>query len=176
MKQLQRSGQGSQVILLALSLLGVAIAIYLTSVHYENVPLVCSDSGLVNCTRVLSSPYSVIPGTSLPITIPGIVWGMMSAALAIFGLITTSGQRQRRIRIAQFAWSLLGLLTVLYLVYVEIVRLHSICAWCTALHVLILLMFLITSVQLQSLSDISDASSEIESEEAEILGTLPRSK
>lgn len=174
MKQLRRSGQGSQVFLLILSLIGVGIAIYLTSVHYENVPLVCSDSGLVNCTRVLSSPYSVIPGTSLPITLPGMCWCVISAALAIFGLISKSGLWQRRIRIAQFTWALTGMLTVLYLVYVEIVRLHTICAWCTALHVSILLMFLITLVQIQSLPSDIVSSAEYEGEEAENLSTLPR--
>jgi len=174
MKRLQRSK--SQVLLLALSLLGVAIAIYLTSVHYENVPLVCSESGLINCTRVLSSSYSVVLGTSLPITIPGFGWCVVSAALAIAGLCAKTGLWQRRIRIAQFAWALAGLLVVLYLVYVEIVRLHTICAWCTALHVLILLIFLIALVQLQSLPSDSISSSETESEEAENMSTLPRSK
>jgi uncharacterized membrane protein len=173
MKQFQRSK--SQALLLALSLLGVAIAIYLTSVHYENVPLVCSASGLINCTRVLSSPYSVVPGTSLPITIPGLGWGVVSAALAIVGLFAATGLWQRRIRMAQFAWTLAGLLVVLYLVYVEIVRLHTICAWCTALHVLILLMFLITLVQLQSLPSALVAELETEGEE-EVVSTLPRSK
>jgi uncharacterized membrane protein len=173
MKQLQRSK--SQALLLALSLLGVTISIYLTSVHYENVPLVCSESGLINCTRVLSSPYSVVPGTSLPITIPGLGWGVVSAALAIFGLLAGTGLWQRRIRMAQFAWALWGLLVVLYLVYVEIVRLHTICAWCTALHVLILLIFLITLVQLQSLPSASVAELETKGEE-EVVSTLPRSK
>ena len=174
MKQIQRSK--SQMLILALSLLGVAIAIYLTTVHYENVPLVCSESGLVNCTRVLSSPYSVVPGTTLPITIPGFGWCVVSAVFAVAGLFATTGLWQRRIRIAQFAWASAGLLVVLYLVYVEIVRLHTICAWCTALHVLILLMFLITVVQLQSLPSASVAELETESEEAEIVSTLPRSK
>lgn len=174
MKQLQRSK--SQALLLALSLLGVAIALYLTSVHYENTPLVCSESGLINCTRVLSSAYSVVPGTTLPITIPGLGWCVVSAALAIAGLLAATGLWQRRIRVAQFAWALAGLLVVLYLVYVEIVRLHTICAWCTALHVLILLMFLITFVQLQSLPSASVAELETESEEAEMMSTLPRSK
>jgi uncharacterized membrane protein len=173
MKQFQRSK--SQALLLALSLLGVAIAIYLTSVHYENVPLVCSASGLINCTRVLSSPYSVVPGTSLPITLPGLGWGVVSAALAIVGLFAATGLWQRRIRMAQFAWALAGLLVVLYLVYVEIVRLHTICAWCTALHVLILLMFLITLLQLQSLPSAFVAELETEGEE-EVVSTLPRSK
>ena len=176
MKQLQRSGKGIQFVLLVLSLLGVGITIYLTAVHYENVPLVCSESGLVNCARVISSSYSVVPGTTVPITIPGFGWCIVSASLAIAGLFATTGLWQRRIRIAQFGWALSGLLVVLYLVYIEIVRLHTICAWCTALHVLILLMFLITLVQLQSVPSEIALSSETEFEDAENVSALPRSK
>jgi uncharacterized membrane protein len=175
MRYLQRSGPGSQFLLLVLSLLGVGISLYLTSVHYENVALVCSASGLIDCARVLSSAYSVVPGTTLPITIPGFGWCVVSASLAIVGLFATTGSGQRRIRIAQFIWALSGLLVVLYLVYVEIVRLHTICAWCTALHVLVLLLFLVTLVQLQSLPSVS-SSSETELEETENISSLPRSK
>jgi uncharacterized membrane protein len=140
-----------QVLLLVCSLAGAGIAIYLTAVHYnENVPLVCSGNGLVNCALVLSSPYSVVPGTSIPISIPGLAWCAVMAALAIVGLNAQPGW----LRPAQFAWALLGLLTVLYLVYIEIVRLHAICAWCTALHVLILLMFLVTLLRLASSAEI----------------------
>src|SRR5215471_7343834 len=150
MIQLQRSAKGSQFFLLLLSLLGVGITVYLTSVHYENVPLVCSQSGIIDCARVISSSYSVVPGTTLPITIPGFAWCFVSVSLAIDGLFATTGLWHGRIHIAQFVWALSGLLVVLYLVYVEIVRLHTICAWCTALHLLILLMFLVALVQLQS--------------------------
>ena len=174
MTQLQRSKR--QALLLALSLLGAAIALYLTSVHYENVPLVCSETGLINCARVISSSYSVIPGTTLPITIPGFGWCVVSAALAVAGLFATTGLWQRRIRVAQFAWASAGLLVVLYLVYVEIVRLHTICAWCTALHVLILLLFLISLVQMQSLPSDTTLSSETEMEESKNMSALPRSK
>ena len=174
MRQVQRSK--SQVLLLALSLLGVGITIYLTAVHYENVPLVCSENGLVNCARVISSSFSVVPGTTVPITIPGFGWCVVSASLAIAGLFATTGLWQRRIWIAQFVWALSGLLVVLYLVYVEIVRLHTICAWCTALHVLILLLFLVTLVQLQSLPSVSATSSETDIEDAENISALPRSK
>ena len=176
MKQLQRSGKGIQFVLLVLSLLGVGITIYLTAVHYENVPLVCSENGLVNCSRVISSSYSVVPGTNVPITIPGFGWCIVSASLAIVGLFSTTGLWQRRIRIAQFVWALSGLLVVLYLVYAEIVRLRTICAWCTALHVLILLMFLLTLVQLQSVPSDLALNSETESEDVEDVSALPRSK
>lgn len=173
MKRLQRAR--SQVLLLALSLLGAGIAIYLTSVHYENVPLVCSESGIINCAQVLASSYAVVPGTSLPITVPGLAWCAVSIALAIAGLFAGTELWQRRIRVTQFACALSGLLAVLYLVYAEIVRLHTICAWCTAFHVIILLMFLITLVQLQS--PLSTHEAELETEEGEeVVSTLPRSK
>jgi uncharacterized membrane protein len=173
MKQFQRAR--SQVLLLALSLVGAGIAIYLTSVHYENIPLVCSESGIINCAQVLASSYAVVPGTSLPITVPGLAWCAVGIALAIAGLYAGTGLWQRRIRVTQFAWALSGLLAVLYLVYAEIVRLHTICAWCTAFHVIILLMFLITLVQLQS--PLSTREAELETEEGEeVVSTLPRSK
>lgn len=140
MSLLRRSG--AQLALLILAILGMADAIYLTLAHYnESVTLVCSDSGFVNCTRVITSPYSYVPGTALPISLPGLAWCLVIALLALLGIFL--GAERRWLRLAQFAWTLLGMLTVLYLVYVEIVLLHNLCAWCTALHVLILLMFLI---------------------------------
>src|SRR5579863_1095222 len=143
----------TQICLLILSLIGIGIAVYLTTVHYENVPLICSNSGIVDCAHVLSSSYSVVPSTTIPITVPGLAWCVISAVLAIIGLRFQLVPRW--LRIAEFALSLAGILTVLYLVYVEIVRLHTICAWCTGLHVIILVMFLITLVQLQEpLSDV----------------------
>ena len=148
----------AELLLLILSLVGIGIAIYLTAVHYENVPLICSSSGLVDCARVLSSSYSVVPGTTIPISVPGLLWCIVSAGLAIAGLRLQPIPRW--LRFAQFALSLSGLLVVLYLVYVEIVRLHTICAWCTGLHVIILVIFLITLVQLQAPQGDVEAESE----------------
>jgi uncharacterized membrane protein len=145
MKYLQQSWE--QQLLLLLALVGAGISVYLTAVHYENVPLICSNNGAVNCARVLSSPYSLVPGTSIPISVPGLAWCLVLAGLAIIGLRTVA--RPRWLNIALFLWAFLGILTALYLVYVEIVLLHSICAWCTALHVIILLVFLITLIHLQ---------------------------
>ena len=145
MKYIRRSG--GQILILLLSLLGAGSAIYLTAVHYEHTPLICSTNGLIDCARVLSSSYSLIPGTTVPITIPGLGWCVVSGALAFIGLRSASSQRW--LSITQLLWSFVGIVAALYLVYVEIVRLHTICAWCTALHVVILSMFLITLAQLQ---------------------------
>lgn len=134
---------GAQLALLTLAILGMADAIYLTLAHYnESVSLACSDSGFINCSRVITSSYSYVPGTSLPISLPGFAWCLVIAGLALLGIFL--GAEWHWLRLAQFAWTLLGMLTVLYLVYVEVVLLHNLCAWCTVLHVLILLMFLIS--------------------------------
>src|SRR2546421_505364 len=70
---LQSRREWSQIFLLVCSLVGAAIAIYLTAVHYnEAVPLFCSGSGVVNCGLVLSSPYGVVFGTSIPTSVPGL--------------------------------------------------------------------------------------------------------
>jgi uncharacterized membrane protein len=98
----------------------------------SSVPLVCTIGGTVNCVSVTHSSYSVIPGTSIPISILGIVWFLISAGLALTAL-----------RQVHFAWAAVGLLVVLYLVFVEIVVLHQICEWCTAVHLLVLLTFLL---------------------------------
>ncbi len=159
---------GGQITLFVLSLLGVAISIYLTSVHYENVPLVCSTTGLVDCASVLSSPYSVVPGTTIPITVPGLAWCLLSAGLAFAAW--RIWPEHRSLRSAEFAWALVGMVTVLYLVYAELVRLHKICAWCTGLHVIILVMFLITVVNLQQ----SEPEEELDVEEEQPVITAKR--
>ncbi len=165
---LQSRRAWSQVFLLVCSLIGAVVTIYLTVVHYnEAVPLFCSGSGLVNCGLVLSSPYGVVFGTSIPTSLPGLAWCLVMAALAIVGLRA----QPRWLRPAQFTWALIGLLTALYLVYVEIVRLHAICAWCSALHVLILLMFLVTLVRLASPTPEPDEfeTEGVEGEEADVV-------
>ncbi|HEU5228502.1 MAG TPA: vitamin K epoxide reductase family protein [Ktedonobacteraceae bacterium] len=153
-----------QIALLILSLLGSGVAVYLTAVHYQSVPLICSPSGFIDCARVLSSSYSVVPGTTIPISIPGLFWCVVSAALALVGW--RLGSQRRSLRLAEFAWTLLGMLTAFYLIYVEIVQLHTICAWCTVLHAIILVMFLITIWHLQEPVFEEEFEEEFEGEEA----------
>lgn len=139
-------GSIGQIILFMLSLIGIAIAIYLTVVHYNtHVVLVCSSNSLVNCEQVLSSMYASIPGTSLPVSIAGILWSGIGAILAALAWLVWP--EKRIVQIAELAWAAIGMLTVFYLIYVEIVLLHTICAWCTAVHVIVLLYLLIAVFQ-----------------------------
>lgn len=160
---LDKRRSGGQIALFVLSLLGIAISIYLTTVHYQNVPLVCSDKGFINCGLVLSSFYSVVPGTSIPISVPGLLWNGLFAVLAFMSWRVWP--ERRSLLIAELVLAASGMLTIFYLIYVELVRLHTLCAWCTALHVVILSMFIITVLQLQQAQ--SDESEFEEAEEEE---------
>jgi uncharacterized membrane protein len=119
--------------LLVIAVAGAAIAIYLTITHESSVPLVCTVGAVVNCGSVTHSAYSVIPGTSIPISILGALWFAVSGGLTLMSF-----------RGLHLAWAAIGLLVVLYLVYIEIVVLHQICEWCTAVHLLVLLTLLLT--------------------------------
>jgi uncharacterized membrane protein len=140
---------GGQLALLALSIIGIGISIYLTAVHYSNAPLICSASGVVNCERVITSIYSYVPLTTIPVSVAGLLW------FVVFGVLSLSAWRMqeqpigRTLVIGEVAWAAVGLLTVFYLLYVEFVRLHAICIWCTSLHVIILIMLLLSVVLLQ---------------------------
>lgn len=141
--------------LVVLALAGMAIAIYLTTVHYMHAPLLCSAGGIVNCAQVTTSVYSVVPGTQVPITVPGLLWFLVSGGLALAAWVRQARGDAAPVRLclAHLAWGAVGLITILYLVYVEIVRLHAICEWCTAVHVLTLLTFLVALYRVQRLPD-----------------------
>lgn len=131
--------------LLVMASIGIGIAAYLTTVHYAGVEPVCTVGGAINCAKVTSSQYSVVPGTQLPITVPGALWFIVSGVLAWIALDRTVRgiAEPARLRVAHVLWGMVGMVFVLYLVWAELVALHSICEWCTVIHILTLLTFLI---------------------------------
>jgi uncharacterized membrane protein len=142
---------GGQIVLAILACSSLAISIYLTIVHYNSsVQLVCSDSGLINCENVLTSSYSVVPGTAIPVSIPGILWSAVALALPL--AVLKLGPEMRQVRMAEFVWGIFGLLTVLYLVYAEIVKIHNICVWCTVVHFIVLFYLLLSVFLLQGIA------------------------
>lgn len=154
----QSSGQ---ITLFILSSISIAIAIYLTIVHYNTqVALVCSSSGIINCEHVLSSSYSSIPGTSIPVSIAGILWSIVGAALAASAWLIWP--EKHIIRIAELAWAGVGMCSVFYLVYAELVLLHAICLWCTTVHVIILLYLLVAAFLVYTARDEEEANAERE--------------
>ena len=149
---LERPRRLGAVALLAMSVAGFGIALYLTSVHYASVPLVCTIGGGIDCAAVTQSAWSVIPGTSIPVTFPGMLWFVVSGVLAGRSLLDASRGRlePRWLRPAHTLWGVGGLLVVLWLVFAELVLIHKICEWCTVVHVLVVLSLLVAIGRLQS--------------------------
>jgi len=130
---------------IALALVGLGISIYLTIDHYQHVAPVCIVGSVFDCVKVTSSAYSVIPGTSIPITIPGMLWFIASGgfAAAMIWYLAREQREPSRLRLWFVLWAGAGLVFVLYLVYAEIVQLRALCPWCTGVHILTLVIFLL---------------------------------
>jgi uncharacterized membrane protein len=131
--------------IIVLALVGLGISIYLTVEHYQHVAPVCIVGSAFDCAKVTSSAYSVLPGTSIPITIPGMLWFIVSAgfAAAMLWYLAREQREPSRLRLWFMLWAGAGLVFVLYLVYAEIVQLRTLCPWCTGVHVLTLVIFLL---------------------------------
>jgi uncharacterized membrane protein len=115
---------------LALSVLAVGLAGYLTITHYTDpTALACPDSGVINCTLVTTSSWSVLCG--VPVAVWGLAWAVGMAALTLPWAWRLHSVWVNRVRLAG---AVAGGAMVLYLVYVELFRVDAICLWCTGVH------------------------------------------
>jgi uncharacterized membrane protein len=137
--------------LIGAAVVGLGIATYLTTLHYAGVSPICTTNGFVNCGSVLKSTYSVVPGTSIPVTVPGMIWFIVSGALAVVSIRCARRgiEEPEWLRPAHLIWCLLGLVSVLYFVFAELVKLHELCEWCTGVHILVFLSLLVTIARVQ---------------------------
>ena len=104
-----------------LALIGVAIAGYLTWVHYAGLDPVCVGGG-GGCERVQSSRWAELAG--VPVAVLGLAGYV--AILASFALPEEQGA------LAAAFLSLVGFGFSVWLTYVEIVKIDAICQWCVA--------------------------------------------
>jgi len=136
--------------LLAIAVIGLGISAYLTTLHYAGSAPVCAVGGVFNCGQVLSSSYSVIPGTQIPVTVPGMLWFIVSGTLAAISLV--SGRRGLAepgwLRPAHAVWGGIGLIAVFYFIHGE-VAVGAICEWCTGVHLLVFISLLVALARLR---------------------------
>ena len=133
------------LLVVALGLAALAVSAYLTLAHYGSVGLACQQGSLVDCEAVTTSTYSLVPGTQLPITVPGMAWSLLVVALGL-ALARGAGRAAELILLVGAAVAMLG---VLYLVRAEIVVIGRICLWCTIFHALILATLLVALLRIQ---------------------------
>lgn len=108
------------VTIAALAVAGLAIAGYLTWVHYAGARPLCLASGA--CERVQSSRYAEVGG--VPVALVGVV-----GYLAILGSLAI-GRDGGRLATAFLAFA--GVAFSAYLTYVELFTIEAVCQWCVA--------------------------------------------
>ena len=125
-----------------LSTLAVGLTSYLTVTHYTDpATLACPNVGIINCTAVTTSSWSVILG--VPVALLGLLW-----AVGIAALTSPRAWRSpaRWFDAARLATSGTGAIVVVYLVYVELFRVDALCLWCTGVHFAAIALFGVTLV------------------------------
>jgi uncharacterized membrane protein len=130
-----------QIATFVLALAGLGVSIYLTIAHFTESALAgCSESGLVNCTKVTTSPQSYVFG--IPVAVLGL-------AFFVFAVVIMSPwawrASRREIHLARIASLVVGIGFVLYLVYAELFTIGSICLYCTSVHVITFVLFVLTA-------------------------------
>jgi uncharacterized membrane protein len=111
---------------LAVAALGIAVAAYLTYVHYAGLEPFCAGGGHA-CERVQSSTYAKLGG--IPVAVLGL-GGYVAIAIALLA----PGERAR---VAAAALTLTGFGFSAYLTYLELFVIDAICQWCVASAVLL---------------------------------------
>jgi uncharacterized membrane protein len=102
----------------AVAAVGVAVAGYLTYVHYRPAALICTGDG--GCEAVQESSYAEIAG--IPVALLGLL-----AYLAVLGLVAWDTDLARTLA-ATIALSAVGF--AVYLVIVQAFVIDAWCVWC----------------------------------------------
>ena len=106
------------------AVVGGAIAVYLTVVHYSHLSPICTTGG---CEKVQQSSYAEAAG--IPVAVLGLV--------AYDCVLLTATIRGVPAALAGAVISLAGVAFSGYLLWAQIARIHAICQWCVGNDVVI---------------------------------------
>jgi uncharacterized membrane protein len=125
-----------------LALAGLGVSIYLTIAHFTESTLAgCSESGLVNCTKVTTSAQSYVFG--IPVAVLGLAFFVFAAAIMSPWAWRATRREIHMVRIASLV---VGIGFVLYLIYAELFIIGSICLYCTSVHAITFVLFVLTAI------------------------------
>ena len=110
------------LLLVALDVVGLVVAIYLSSVELQGDLPYCGP--LHGCETVALSPYSRIAG--VPVAVFGVVLSLSLLTLAIAWI------RSGRLALlgAHYGLSLVGVVFEVYFSYLEVAVIGAVCVWC----------------------------------------------
>jgi uncharacterized membrane protein len=121
---------------LALCAIGLAIAGYLTYVHYAGISPVCEIAH--GCEKVQTSEWSKVAG--VPVALLGL--------LGYAGILGATLMRGETALTAAAGMALIGAGFSVYLTYREVFTIDAICIWCVASAIVMVALAVITTVRL----------------------------
>jgi uncharacterized membrane protein len=124
-----------RIAILAVALVGLGIATYLTIVHYSGLKVACLASG--SCETVQSSRYAKLAG--IPVPVLGLI--------GYIGILGTLVLRDDLGRIAAFGIALTGFLFSCYLTYRELFTIKAICQWCVGSAICMTVLLVLTGIR-----------------------------
>jgi len=113
--------------MIAIALLGVAVAAYLTYIHYAGIKPLCGKNG-GSCEIVQTSEYSKLAG------VPVALIGLIGYVAILASLLVPENETSR---LATVAFTVVGFGFSAYLTYREQFSIHRICEWCVSSAVLV---------------------------------------
>jgi len=116
------SARTLRITMIALTLIGLGVASYLTVIHYGHIKPLCGKSG-GSCAEVQSSTYSKVAG------VPVALIGLIGYVLILGTLLAPENENSR---LATTVLILGGWGFSAYLTYREIFSLEKICEWCVS--------------------------------------------
>jgi uncharacterized membrane protein len=108
-------------VMLVLAVAGLAVATYLTVIHYAGINPACTAGQ--SCIKVQTSQWSKLAG--IPVALLGLI--------GYIGILGTLLARDREeTRLATLAITVVGFGFSAYLTYRELFSIHAICEWCAS--------------------------------------------
>ncbi len=123
-----------RIVLIVLASIGVALAGYLTYLHYSGGEVPCSIKGNP-CSQVQKSQYSELAG--VPVALIGLI-----GYIVILGTLLL--RETETTRFATAGLTLGGFGFSVYLTYREVFTLEKICEWCVGSAILMTIMMLLS--------------------------------
>ena len=123
------SARTLRITLLALTLIGLGVASYLTYVHYAGIKPACTAGE--SCTKVQTSQYSKLAG------VPVALIGLIGYVTILASLLAPENETSR---FATVVLTVVGFAFSAYLTGRELFSIHAICEWCVSSAVIMTLL------------------------------------
>jgi uncharacterized membrane protein len=121
------SARTLRITMIVLTALGLAVAAYLTYIHYAGIKPLCGRNG-GGCEIVQTSQYSKLAG--VPVALIGLL-----GYIAILGSLLA--RETETTRFATVAFTVVGFGFSAYLTYRELFSIHHICEYCVSSAVIV---------------------------------------